>query len=167
MTRSSVRSYTTEPVSKADIETLLRAGMAAPSSMNRQPWELVVITSREILDALPTAIRGARMASKAPLAIAVCARPEETSPGVFNQMWVQDCSAVTQNILIAANAMGLGAVWCGAYPENEAGRTANTTKLLKLPRGVFPLSVIVIGHPDTEPVIKDKWNPAKVFENTY
>lgn len=165
MTRSSVRAYTDQKVSNADIETLLKAGMAAPSSRNKQPWELVVITDREVLDQLPGAIRGASMAANAPLAIAVCGVParRSSSDPKAAEIWVQDCSAVSENILLAAHAMGLGAVWCGAYPEN----TANTTKVLQLPNGVIPMSVIVIGHPSGEPNIKDKWDPAKVHYNRY
>ncbi len=163
MTRSSVRAYTDEAVSHADIDVMLKAGMAAPTGGNRQPWEFVVINDRNILDQIPNYIGAAKMAAKAPLAIAVCGVPAKS----FNEYWIQDCSAATENILLAAHAIGLGAVWCGAYPENDSKRTANISKLLQLPEGVLPLSIIVIGHPSGEPTIKDKWDPAKVHYNKF
>ncbi len=164
MSRSSVRSYTDQPVEQDKVEVMLKAGMAAPTGGNRQPWELVVITDRNILDAIPVAVKAAGMASKAQLAIAVCGKPSQAFlPGY----WIQDCSAVTENILLAAHAMGLGAVWCGVYPENGTGRVASIKSLLALPSGVLPLSIIVIGYPDSEPTIKDKWDPSKVHYNQF
>ncbi len=168
MTRTSVRSYTEQAVSTADVETLLKAGMAAPTSRNKQPWELVVVNDREVLDQLAASIRGASMAAKAPLAIVVCGVPAKSSDDPkAAEVWVQDCSAVTENILLAAHGMGLGAVWCGAYPENSTERTAKTSKVLQLPNGVLPMSVIVIGHPIGEPKPKDKWDPTKVHYNKF
>lgn len=162
MTRSSVRSYTTQKVESEKIEKMLRAGMAAPTAGNRQPWEFVVIDDREILDAFPAIIKGARMAPKAQLAIVVAGIPAKSPMPEF---WIQDCSAATENILLAAHAMGLGAVWCGAFPDNDEGRVAQMQKLLNLSEDAIALNVIVIGYPDSEPKIKDKWDPAKVHYN--
>ncbi len=167
MTRSSVRAYTDQAVSHADIDVMLKAGMAAPTGGNKQPWEFVVINDRAILDQIPNYIGAAKMAAKAPLAIAVCGVPAKSFPGTKAAYWVQDCSAATENILLAAHAIGLGAVWCGAYPEDESNRTANISKLLQLPSGVIPLNIIVIGHPSGEPMPKDKWDPAKVHYNKF
>ncbi len=164
LTRSSVRTYTSQAIDDEVIQTLLRAGMAAPSGGNKQPWELMVITDRAILDAIPPIIKGAHMANKAPMAIAVLGSP---ASALIPDYWVQDCSAVTQNILLAAHGLGLGAVWCGAFPENGTGRVEATSKLLNLPQGTYALSIIVIGHPDSEPNIHDKWDPSKVHYNTY
>ncbi len=164
MTRSSVRSYTDQVVEQSKVEMILKAGMAAPTGGNKQPWSMVVITEREILDAIPPIVKGASMAAKAQLAIAVCGTPSEA---FLPEYWVQDCSAMTENILLAAHAMGLGAVWCGVYPENGTGRVDAISSLLSLPKGVLPLSIIVIGYPDSEPSVKDKWNPSKVHYNQY
>ncbi len=164
MTRSSVRSYTDQQVETAKIETLLKAGMAAPTAGNRQPWELIVINEREVLDAIPPIIGGAHMAAKAQLAIAVLGSAEKS---LVPEYWVQDCSAVTENILLAAHAMGLGAVWCGAYPNNAEDKVGALQKLFNLPQEWRVLSIIVIGYPDSEPHIKDKWNPEKVHYNRY
>lgn len=166
MTRSSVRSYTSQVVEDEKIEKMLKAAMAAPTAGNKQPWEFVVINEREILDALPDVATGMKMAPKAPLAIAVCGVPAQSFPNV-PEYWVQDCSAATENILLAAHAMGLGAVWCGAYPDGGSGREAKITELLNLPEGVKALSVIIIGYPDSEPTVKDKWKPEKVRYNRY
>ncbi len=164
MTRTSVRNYTDVPVSEELVEKLLRAGMSAPTAGNKQPWELVVVTEREVLDAIPPIIKGARMAAKSQLAIVVLGTPANA---LMPDYWVQDCSAVTQNILLAAHGFGLGAVWCGAYPENGTGRVEAMSKLLNLPEGTFALSVIVIGHPNQEQVVKDKWKEEKVHYNRY
>ncbi len=164
MTRSSVRSYSEQVVEQSKVEAILKAGMAAPTGGNKQPWDMVVITERETLDAIPPLVKGASMAAKSQLAIAVCGSPSEA---FLPEYWVQDCSAMTENILLAAHAMGLGAVWCGVYPENGTGRVAAISKLLSLPEGVLPLSIIVIGYPDTDATFKDKWNPSKVHYNQF
>ncbi len=166
MTRSSVRAYTSQVVEEEKIETMLRAGMAAPTAGNKQPWQFVVINDREILDALPEVAAGMKMAPQAPLAIAVCGVPAESFPNV-PEYWVQDCSAATENILLAAHAMGLGAVWCGVYPDGGSGRVEKITELLNIPEGTVALSVIIIGYPNAEPMVKDKWNPAKVHYNKF
>ena len=161
--RKSVRSYTEEAVSDAEIETLLRAAMAAPSAMNVQPWSFVVVNGRESLDALSEKLPYAKMLTTAPLAIVVCGdaviegRDGNKSE---NGSWMLDCSAATENLLLAAEAMGLGAVWTGAYPVPD--RVAAVKEALGLPEEVMPLNVIAIGHPAGEDQPKDKWNPAKI-----
>ena len=165
MTRTSIRQYTDEPVSKADIETMLRAGMAAPTAVNRQPWHFVVINSKEKLAELAGDNPRGGMLKKAPLAIVVCGNMDKALPGQGNGFWVQDCSAATENILLAANAIGLGAVWTGLYPDvNRAGAVA---KVLKLPETFIPLCTIVIGHPAEQPAPKDKWKPENISYNEY
>ncbi len=162
MTRSSVRSYTSKKIESEKIETLLRAGMAAPTGGNKQPWEFIVVTDRETLDAIPQYAAGAKMITKSQTAIVVCGDTSRCMPGTLVEYWIQDCSAATENILLAAHAMGLGAVWCGAYPNNDQDRVGKMSELLGLPEGVYALSVIVLGYPDSDPTPKDKWDPAKV-----
>ena len=165
MTRTSVRKYTNEAVTKADIETLLRAGMAAPTAVNKQPWHFVVVTDREQLDALAAANRGTRMAAKAPLAIVVCGDMQKTLSGVGQGFWVQDCSAATENILLAAHALRLGGVWTGLYPNEERAKAVRD--VVKAPEHIVPLCVIVIGHPADVPTPKDKWKPENVSYNNF
>ena len=165
MTRTSVRKYTNETVTTADIETMLRAGMAAPTAVNKQPWHFVVVTDREQLNALAAANRGTGMAAKAPLAIVVCGDMQKTLSGIGQGFWVQDCSAATENILLAANALGLGAVWTGLYPNEE--RANAVRDIVKAPEHIVPLCVIVIGHPADNPTPKDKWKPENVSYNKF
>ena len=165
--RKSVRSYTSEPVSDADIETMLRAAMAAPSAMNRQPWEFIVIKDRDTLDALAAKLKYAKMLEKAPLAIVVCAETMITlrdGSVVENMFWEHDASAATENLLLAAEAIGLGAVWTAA---SDPERSAIVCEALGITGTVKPLCVIPIGHPDGETQPKDKWKPEKIHYNRF
>lgn len=164
-TRVSVRSYLDKPVEEVKIEQLLRAGMAAPSAVNKQPWHFVVVTDKEQLKALAKTNPYAGMAAKAPLAIVVCGDMKKALPGKAQEFWVQDCSAATENILLAANALGLGAVWTGTYPTEE--RCEAVAKVLQLPKSIVPLNIIVIGYPDGKNTPKDKWKPSNISYNTY
>lgn len=164
MSRASVRTYTAEPVDTADITTMLRAGMAAPTAMNRQPWVFVVITDADRRAALASELPYCKMAGTAPLLIAVCgdrAKFIEDAP----EYWVQDCSAATENILLAAHALGLGAVWTGVYPVQE--RVELVSEALGLPEDIIPLNIICIGHPEGDNPAKDKWDPAKIHYNSF
>jgi nitroreductase len=163
MTRTSIRQYTDEPISKADIETMLRAGMAAPTAVNRQPWHFVAVTDKAKLAEL--AGRRGGMIKQAGVAIVVCGNMDKAMQGPAQAFWVQDCSAATENILLAANAIGLGAVWTGCYPMDD--RVAEVSKALKLPETIVPLCVIAMGHPAEQPTPKDKWKPENVSYNEF
>lgn len=157
--RKSVRSYTDQKVPDEMIETLLRAAMAAPTAMNSQPWSFIVLKERESLDALAESLPYAKMLAQAPLAIVVCGQ-EVLEGGFTNQFWQQDCAAATENLLLAAEAMGLGAVWTGAYPGLERANAISET--LGIPEGILPMNVIVIGFPAGDEQPKDKWKPEKI-----
>ena len=162
MTRSSVRKYTSEKVSDELIEKMLRAGMAAPTAGNRQPWEFYVVRDTAIIKQMNKVTKfAAPMNEIAQLAIVVCGVPSEAFP-IEPRYWVQDVSAATENILLSAHALGLGAVWCGVYPGED--RVAVLRSLLDVPEKLVPFNIIMIGHPDKtiEPTIKDKWKPTKV-----
>ena len=105
--RRSIRAYTGEPVSEADITSLLEAGMAAPSAMNRQPWHLVAVTDKQALQALADAISRGGILPDAGLAIVVCGDPSVSA------FWLSDCGAASENILVAAAGLGLGGLWMG------------------------------------------------------
>ena len=165
MTRTSIRQYTDQTISADTIETLLRAGMAAPTAVNKQPWHFVVVTDREKLNGLAVANPNAGMAQKAPLSIVVCGDMKKALEGPARAFWVQDCSAATENILLAAHGLGLGAVWTGLYPNEE--RAKAVAELLKLPETIIPLCAIVIGHPAEQPEPKDKWLPENVSYNEF
>ena len=157
--RKSVRQYTAEPVSDADIQTLLKAAMAAPTAVNFQPWRFVVLNGREELDAMAEKLPYAKMLKDAPLAIVVCGETLWMG-GNENPFWAQDCSAATQNLLLAAEALGLGAVWTAAYPDAE--RCKAISEALGLPSTVQPLCVVPIGHPAGDDKPKDKWKPENI-----
>ncbi|MCQ2193123.1 MAG: nitroreductase family protein [Paludibacteraceae bacterium] len=163
MTRTSVRAYTNEPIDAAVVSKLVKAGMAAPSARNQQPWHFVVVDNKDIMKQL--AETGASMAAEAPLAIVVCGNMQNTLDGVGKDYWIQDGSAAIENILLAAHAFGLGAVWTGGYPNVErANKVAN---VLHLPEYIKPLGMIVIGHPAENPNPKDKYTEAKVSYNLF
>ena len=165
MTRTSIRQYTDLAISADTIETLLRAGMAAPTAVNKQPWHFVVVTDREKLNGLAVANPNAGMAQKAPLSIVVCGDMKKTLEGPARAFWVQDCSAATENILLAANALGLGAVWTGLFPNEERAKAVRD--VVKAPDHIIPLCTIVIGHPAERPQPKDKWKPENVSYNEF
>ncbi len=159
--RKSVRQYLDHPVPKEKIDTMLRAAMAAPTARNIQPWQFYVITSREVLNQLAEELPYAKMLSQAPLAIVVAGDTHMGNPNeeqIFN--WALDCSAATQNLLLAAEALGLGAVWTGVYPYKA--RVNTVSKALNLPPHIIPLNIIPIGYPLLEDLPKDKWDPEKV-----
>ena len=165
MTRTSIRSFTNRAVSADTIEMLLRAGMAAPTAVNKQPWHFVAITDRAVLDELGGNGRQSQMWQESPLAIAVCGDMDKALEGPAQAFWVQDCSAATENILLAAHALGLGAVWTGCYPMVE--RMTNVSQVLNLPDNLVPLCVIVMGYPNESPDPKDKWKPENVTYNKF
>lgn len=165
MARTSVRSYQDKAVEPGKVDSLLRAGMAAPSAMNKQPWHFVAVTDREILDGLGVANPHAGMIKKAPLAIVVCGDLQKAPEGHLQQYWIQDASAATENILLAAQAMGLGAVWTGTYPNDDY--VASVKELLNLPEHMIPLNTIVIGYPKGDATPKDKFKAENVSYNTF
>jgi len=138
--RRSIRKYTAEQVSEKDLKTLLEATMAAPSASNRKPWHFVIVTDRKKLDDLAEAHPYGKMLFDAPLCIAVCG--DKTISARF---WVQDCSAATENLLLAAAALGLGAVWLGVHPRED--RVAAIKRVLNIPETIIPLNLVSIGHP--------------------
>lgn len=162
MTRRSVRRYSRQSVDGATVDTLLRAAMQAPSAANEQPWHFVVIDDRAALDAVPSFSPYASFAREAALGILVCA---DTRSLPFPDFWVQDCSAAIQNLLLAAHALGLGAVWTGVHPLED--REAGFAGLCRVPEGVIPLAFIVLGRPAEQPAPQDRYRPERVHRNSW
>jgi nitroreductase len=160
LARRSVRRYTAQPVSEEQITLLLQAGMAAPSASNRQPWHFVVVTSRPTLNALADRHPYAKMLYQAPLCIAVCGEP-----ALSENFWVQDCSAATENILLAATGLGLGAVWLGVHPNAE--RTQAVRESLNLPANITPLCLISIGYPAEHPPARTQYKAERVHRERW
>jgi nitroreductase len=153
--RRSIRKYTDEPVSEADIKTLLEAAMAAPSASNRKPWQFVVVTKRQTLDALAEAHPHGKMLFEAPLCISVCGDLTE-----MERYWVQDCSAATENLLLAVTALDLGAVWLGITPKED--RVTAVREILGLPDHITPLNLVSIGHPAEEKDARTQYDASRV-----
>jgi len=157
MTRRSIRKYTGSRVPAEVVEQLLRAGMAAPSAANEQPWHFVVITERKTLVQVPTFHPHAHMLKEAALAILVC---NDSDLELTKGRGVLDCSAATQNILLAAHDLGLGAVWVGIFPVEE--RMNGMRKLLNMPTRIVPISLVSIGYTDERPRMEDRFKPERV-----
>lgn len=164
MTRTSIRLYQSRAVESEKVEQILKAGMAAPSALNRQPWTFVVVDDKETLQNL-FVNHPRKTLTSAPMAIVVCGDMTKAIEGVGREFWVQDASAATQNILLAAHALGLGAVWTGVYPLAE--RVEATRSILGLPEYITPLDIILVGYAAESPAPKDKWNPENVHYNRW
>ncbi len=152
--RRSIREFTSEPVSDADVQALLEAAMAAPSARNTKPWHFVVVRDRGTLDRLAGTHTFASPLTRAPLGIIVCGEP------ALSEYWVQDTSAATENILLAAAALGLGSVWIGVHPKPE--REAHVRDVLGIPEEITPLNLIAIGHPAESRPPRTQFDPSRV-----
>ncbi len=158
--RRSIRKYTSQPVPQDLVSKLLEAAMAAPSAGNEQPWEFISITNRDVLQAITKVHPYSQALKEAPLAIVVCGDLDrEKYPG----MWVEDCSAATENILLEAEECGLGGVWLGVYPHDD--RVRGISELLKLPAGVIPLSLVAVGYPAEKKPPSDRFDASRVHIN--
>ncbi len=161
-TRRSIRRYESRPVPEDLIERLLAAAMSAPSARNGQPWQMVVIDDRATLEEIARICPNAEMAARAPAGILVCGDLSlEGSPGY----WPVDCAAATQNLLLAAHALGLGAVWTGVYPREP--RMEGLKRLVGLPETVVAHSFVVLGWPAEQPGAEDRYRPDRVHRNRW
>lgn len=161
-TRRSVRKYSSTAVPQESVELMLRAAMAAPSAGDQQPWRFVVVRDSERLRGLASAGPHGGMIERAPVAIVVCADLGRVRHDGF---WIQDCSAATENLLLAAHALGLGAVWVGTYPRED--RVKSVGEVLGLREPLLAFAVVAIGYA-SEPVAPvDRFDPKRVYMETY
>jgi nitroreductase len=158
--RRSIRKYTERAVDPEDLKKILEAGMAAPSAKNRQPWHFVLIQDKETLKRLADAHPYGKMLTEAAAAIAVCG-----DMNAAPDYWIQDCSAATENILIAVAALGLGAVWLGCHPRPE--RVSAIKKILRIPDHIGVLSLISIGHPAEDKEPRTQYEDSRVHRETW
>jgi nitroreductase len=149
--RRSIRRFEDRPVPIEMVRDLLRAAMYAPSASNRRPWHFVTVTDRALLEAVPGFHPHAAMVPASAGVIVVCA----ATSGYSHPMWVQDCSAATQNILLAAHSMGLGSVWLGLHPRED--RTGGCRLLLGIPPEMEPFSMIAYGWPAEKPPVPERF----------
>lgn len=157
MSRRSIRKYTNQLIENEKIEILLKAAMQAPSARNTQSWQFIVVSDKETLKAIMKVHPYSSMLAEASHAILVCGdKSLEPSEAYCSQ----NCSAATQNILIAAHALGLGAVWLGVYPREE--RIKGITELFKLPEHIFPVTLISLGYPDEKKEAAHRYSFEKI-----
>lgn len=164
MTRTSIRQYKDQPVEQEKIDIMLKAAMAAPTAVNLQPWHFIVITDKKTIGLL-----SGKQPTNAPLLIAVCGDTDKTTmpDGKMKlpDFWVQDVSAATENLLLAAHALGLGAVWTGVYPAME--RVAEVANALNCPQNIVPVAVVRVGYPDEAPEPKNKFKEENISYNKF
>jgi nitroreductase len=161
--RRSVRNYLNQSVEREMIMTLLKAATAAPTAANCQPWEFIVIDDKEKLLELKDKLVFARY--NAPVAIVVCGNMKLAFKGPGKEMWVQDCSAAIENILIAATSIGLGSVWIGVYPVESNIKPVKN--ILNMPEHVTPLGIVYIGYPAEEKEARTRLNEKRVYWQEY
>ncbi|MDE6277421.1 MAG: nitroreductase family protein [Muribaculaceae bacterium] len=160
LTRTSVRRFSPEPVPEGDIDAILRAAMSAPTGVNRRPWFFYVVEDKDVLASLAGVLPYAKMAKDAPLAILVCGDSSRFLEGDDSTLWVQDVSAASENILLAAHALGLGGVWTCLYPHQD--RMDAVRKLLDIPSALVPFNLIPIGYPAAPQKPMDKYSPDRI-----
>ena len=165
MTRVSVRQFTGEKISAEQIDTLLRAAMAAPSAINKQPWAFIVVTDEGIISRLGEELPFSRCSNHPACAIVPCGDLSKAIEGDMAAFWINDVSAATENLLLAAHSMGLGAVWTGVHPNME--RVAQVQGILGLPEHIIPLCIVPVGVPAEQPEVKDKFRTDNIHYNKW
>lgn len=165
MTRTSVRTYSSRPVDKNVMETILRAGMAAPTAANQQAWEFVVITDESLKSRIADSFEYTKMVRDCAFAVVVCGDMDKLFDGDVRKggFWTLDCAAASENMLLAAHALGLGGVWCGIYPMEDREKTLSA--ILSLPGNLTPLNILSFGYPAAASTPKDKWHPSNIRYN--
>ena len=163
--RVSVRRFADRAVTSGQERAILHAAMSSPSGVNKQPWRFVVIDDPQLKLRLAEALPYAKMVAHAPVAILVCGDSNRFLEGVDNVLWEQDLSAASENILLAAHAIGLGGVWTCVFPHEE--RITPVRSILNLPDNLIPFSLIPIGYPEKSHAPMDKWHPERIHRNGY
>lgn len=154
--RRSIRKFQEKEVTDEIITALLKAAMAAPSARNEKPWLFYVIKNKKMLKELSTIFKD----FNAPLMITVAADVSNIE-NTKNGFWIQDCSAATQNILLASEHYNLGTCWCGVYPKEEA--TIKVKEILNLDENIIPLSLIQIGYKAEEKESRTQYDQNKII----
>ena len=157
LSRRSIRKYTEKEISNEDILTIIKAGMHAPSAVNKQPWHFIVFKDQNIIEKIIEVHPNAGMLRNAPVAILICGDEELAHAPAYISC---DCSAATQNMLLAAHAMEIGAVWIGIYPREH--RIATLKEIFRLPRNIVPFSVISLGYPAEKKEMADRYKKERI-----
>jgi len=158
--RRSIRKYLPKPVTRDMIENILKAGMNAPSAGDEQPWHFIIIDKHDLLQKIAEIHPYAKMLKDAPAAVLVCGDQNVLK---FKDLWVQDCSAASENMLLAAHDLGLGAVWIGVYPSENLVREVQS--VMNIPQHVAPFSIIGMGYPAEEKTGRLRYDKSKVHNH--
>lgn len=161
--RRSIRKFTEQKLTSDQIRLLLEAAMAAPTALNLKPWKFIIVEDQNGLSELRKALPFGKI--DAPCAIVVCGDLQSVKKPVTERFWVQDCSAASQNLLLAATSLGLGSVWCGVHPINQTEKSVR--KALDIPKDVIPLNVIFIGYPAEEKLPRTQYSDKYVYSEKY
>ncbi len=161
--RRSIRTYLDQPIDDATVVLMLKAAMAAPSAMNMRPWCFVVARDPEVLKSLRNTSPISKM--NAPCAIVVCGDLGKLKRRILENFWVQDCSAATENLLLAASTLGLGAVWCGVHPINRLEK--KVAEALELPNAIIPFALVFVGHSAEEKPARTQFETSKIYVNKF
>ena len=162
LTRRSIRTYTEQKISDEIIDKLIEAAVSSPSAGNQQPWHFIIIDKREILDSITNFHPNAKMLKKCKKAILVCG---DLNLEKYKGYWILDCSAATQNILLAARSLGLGSCWLGVYPRED--RIKNLKEMFKLPDNIIPFSIISLGYTDEEQIKGNRETKSRIHKNKW
>lgn len=161
MGRRSIRKYTGEKIPDGDIKVLLEAAMNAPSAHNKQPWHFIVVDDRAVLNRITEYHQYSKMLEHASHAIVVLGDNQVQD----TDFWIHDCAAATENILIAAHAMGYGAVWLGVHPHEALIK--GTKDLFDVPSHVTPLGIVSLGVTTVEKPPRMNYNEDRVHRNNW
>ena len=161
LTRRSIRKYTGQMVSDQQVEILLKAAMYAPSAVNKQPWHFIVFRNKLMAGKIAKFHPNSHMLKDASLGILVCFDEKLQHDSGFGEL---DCSAATQNILLAAHGIGLGAVWIGITPRKS--RIESVKKLFNLPVNITPFALIAVGYPNEKRSFPQRFRKERIhYEN--
>jgi nitroreductase len=162
LTRRSIRKYSTKNIPEEYYEVMLKAAMHAPSGRNRQPWHFILVTDRQLLSRIAASCQSWHMLVHAASAIVVCGDLEIEDSESFI---LQDCSAATQNILLAAHELGLGSVWLGVHPRED--RLNPIKEILHIPDHIVPVSMVSIGSPNEDREAQDRYNLDRIHQDRW
>lgn len=162
LTRRSIRKYNKKDIPNKEVNIFLEAAMSAPSAGNEQPWHFIIINDPALLNEIPSFHNHSQMLKDASLAILVCG---DINQDLHKGMWIQDCSAATENILLAVHAKKLGAVWLGIYPRKD--RMDGMKNLCKLPDNIIPFSLVSIGYPAENKEKSNRFDKSRIHYNIW
>jgi nitroreductase len=162
ITRRSIRKYKKQPIPPELIQKLFEAASQAPSAGNQQPWQFILLDDHTILNVIPTFHPNAKMLTGAEKAIVICGDLDKEK---FKGYWMIDCAAATQNMLLAAHSLGLGACWLGLYPRKN--RITAMKKLFHLPSHIIPFAIVSLGYAAEEKTIEHRYDPTRVHHNKW